>query len=111
MAYRMLENAHRYIQAQSDTIPIGGVYYSYSQQDNTVKINGIRYEVDWVGQRPIIINIEENRIDAPPPAGKSATTAITNHMVYLAREEEAEHIHFLLAFRATETHFLPKTLL
>jgi len=41
-------------------------------------------------------------------------------MVYLAREEEAEHIHFLLvlrateihfllALRATETHFLPKT--
>ena len=31
MAYRMLENTHRYIQAQSDSIPIGEVYYSYSQ--------------------------------------------------------------------------------
>jgi len=30
-------------------------------------------------------------------------------MVYLAREGEAEHIHFLLVLRATETHFLPKT--
>ena len=27
-------------------------------------------------------------MDVPPPAGKSATTAITNHMVRLAREEE-----------------------
>jgi len=48
-------------------------------------------------------------MDAPPPAGKSATTAITNHMVLLAREGEAEHIHFLLVLRATETHVLPKT--
>jgi len=31
MAHRMLENAHRHIQAQPDTIPIGGVYYLYSQ--------------------------------------------------------------------------------
>ena len=30
-------------------------------------------------------------------------------MVHLAREEEAEYIHFLLVLRATETHFLPKT--
>jgi len=28
---RMLENAHKHIQAQPNTIPIGGVYYSYSQ--------------------------------------------------------------------------------
>jgi len=110
MACRMLENACRHIQAQPETIPIGGVYYLYSQWDNTVEINGIHYEVDWVGQQPIIIDIEENRIDAPPPAGKSATTAITNHMVYLAREGGAEHICFLLALRATETHVLPKTL-
>jgi len=48
-------------------------------------------------------------MDAPPPAGKSATTAITNHMVCLAREGGAEHICFLLALRATETQFLPKT--
>jgi len=48
-------------------------------------------------------------MDAPPLAGKSATTAITNHMVYLAREGGAEHIHFLLALKATETHVLPKT--
>ena len=109
MAHRMLENAHRYIQVQPNTIPIGGVYYSYSQQDNIVEINGIHYEVDWVGQQLIIIDIEENRIDAPSPAGESATIAITNHMVHLVREGEAEHIHFLLALRATETQFLPKT--
>ena len=30
-------------------------------------------------------------------------------MVCLAREGKAEHIHFLLALRATETHVLPKT--
>jgi len=48
-------------------------------------------------------------MDAPPPAGKSATTAITNHMVRLAREGGAEHICFLLALRTTETHVLPKT--
>jgi len=48
-------------------------------------------------------------MDAPPPAGESATTAITNHMVYLVREGGAEHICFLLALRATETQFLPKT--
>jgi len=94
---------------QPDTIPIGGVYYPYSQWDNTVDINGTHYEVDWVGQQPIIIDIEENRIDTPPPAGKSATTTVTNHMVCLAREGEVEHICFLLALRATETHLLPKT--
>ena len=48
-------------------------------------------------------------MDAPPPAGESATTAITNHMVRLAREGGAEHIHFLLALRASETYSLPKT--
>jgi len=105
----MLENACRHIQAQPKTIPIGGVYYPYSQWDNTVEINGIHYEVDWVGQQPIIIDIERNRIDAPPLAGKLATTAIINHMVCLAREGRAEHICFLLALRATETHVLPKT--
>ena len=31
MACRILENAHRYIQAQPNTIPIGEVYYLYSQ--------------------------------------------------------------------------------
>jgi len=49
MAYRMLENAHRHIQAQPNTIPFGEVYYPYSQWDNTIEINGICYEVDWVG--------------------------------------------------------------
>jgi len=48
-------------------------------------------------------------MDAPPPAGKSATIAITNHMVCLAREGRVEHICFLLVLRATETHVLPKT--
>jgi len=48
-------------------------------------------------------------MDAPPPAGESATTAITNHMVHLAREGRAEHICFLLVLRATKTHVLPKT--
>jgi len=48
-------------------------------------------------------------VDTPPPAGELATIAITNHMVCLAREGEVEHIHFLLALRATETHVLPKT--
>ena len=95
--------------AQPNTIPVGGVFYLYSQQDNTVKINGIFYEVDQIEQRPIIIDIEENRIDALPPAGKSATTAITNHMVHLTKEGEAEHIHFLLALRTTAIHVLPKT--
>jgi len=109
MVCRMLKNARRYIQAQPETIPIEGVYYPYSQWNNTVEINGIRYEVDWVGQQPIIIDIERNRMDAPPLAGKSATTAITNHMVCLAREGGAEHICFLLALRATETQSLPKT--
>jgi len=109
MAHRMLENARRHIQVQPDTIPIGGVYYPYSQWDNTIEINGIRYEVDWVEQQPIIIDIERNRMDAPPPAGESATTAITNHMVHLAREGGAEHIRFLLALRASETYSLPKT--
>ena len=103
MACRMLENACRYIQAQSNTIPIGEVYYLYSQWNNTVEINGIHYEVDWIGQRPIIIDIERNRIDAPLPVGESATIAITNYIVCLAREGRAEHIHFLLALRATET--------
>ena len=50
MACRMLENARRYIQVQSETIPIGRVYYLYSQWDDTVEINEIYYEVDWVGQ-------------------------------------------------------------
>ena len=48
-------------------------------------------------------------MDAPPLAGESATTAITNHMVCLVREGGTEHICFLLALRATETHVLPKT--
>ena len=48
-------------------------------------------------------------MDAPPPADESATTAITNHMICLAREGGAEHICFLLALRATKTHSLPKT--
>ena len=48
-------------------------------------------------------------MNAPPSVGESATTAITNHIVYLAREGGAEHIRFLLALRATETHVLPKT--
>jgi len=48
-------------------------------------------------------------MDASPPVGKSTTTAITNHMVYLAREGGAKHICFLLVLRATETHVLPKT--
>jgi len=109
MAYRMLENARRHIQVQPETIPIGGVYYPYSQWDNIVEINGIHYEVDWIGQRPIIIDIEGNRMDALPPAGKSATTAITNHMVRLVREGGAKHICFLLALRATETYVPPKT--
>jgi len=30
-------------------------------------------------------------------------------MVHLAREGKTEHICFLLALRATGTHFLPKT--
>jgi len=30
-------------------------------------------------------------------------------MVYFAEEGGAEHICFLLALKATETHFLPKT--
>jgi len=49
-ACRMLENACRHIQAQPETIPIGGVYYPYNQWDNTIERNGICYEVDWVGQ-------------------------------------------------------------
>jgi len=105
----MLENACRHIQAQPDTIPIGGVYYPYNQWDNTVERNRIHYKVDWIEQRPIIIDIERNRMDAPPLAGKSGTTAITNHIVRLAREGKAEYIHFLLVLRATKTHFLPKT--
>jgi len=31
IAHRMLENARRHIQVQPETIPIGGVYYPYSQ--------------------------------------------------------------------------------
>jgi len=50
MVCRILENACRHIQAQPDTIPIEEVYYLYSQWDNTVEINEICYEVDWVGQ-------------------------------------------------------------
>ena len=84
-------------------------YTIHSQWDNTVEINRIRYEVNWVGQRPIIIDIERNRMDAPPPAGESVTTAITNHMVRLAREGRAEYICFLLILRASETYSLPKT--
>ena len=109
MACRILENAHRHIQAQPDTIPIGGIYYSYSQWDNTIEINGICYEVDWIEQKPIIIDIERNRMNALPPVGESATTATTNYMVRLAREGGVEHICFLLALRATETYVLPKT--
>jgi len=47
-------------------------------------------------------------MDALLPAGESATIAITNHMVHLAKEGGAEYICFLLALRATETHVLPK---
>jgi len=47
-------------------------------------------------------------MDAPPPVGESATIAISNHMVRLAREGGAEHICFFLALRVTETHILPK---
>jgi len=83
--------------------------FKYSQWDNTIEINGIHYEVDWVEQQPIIIDIEGNRIDAPPPVGKLATTAITNHIVCLAREGGAEYIHFLLILKATKTYVLPKT--
>ena len=104
----MPENAHRHIQAQPDTIPIAGEYYPFNQVDNTVNINGTLYEVEWVGQRPILIDMEGNRMDIPPLAGESATAAITNHMVRLAREEGVEHIHFLLTLRAADTH-LPKT--
>ena len=50
MVCRILENACRHIQVQPETIPIGGVYYPYSQWNNTVEINRTRYEVDWVGQ-------------------------------------------------------------
>jgi len=103
----MLENAHRHIQVQPDTVPTAGVYYPFSQVDNTVNINGTYYKIEWVEQQPILIDIERNRMDVPPPAGKSATTAITNHMVHLAREGGVEHICFLLALRAAETH-LPK---
>jgi len=53
--------------------------------------------------------LKGNKIDALPLAGKSAITAITNHMICLTREEEAEHICFLLVLRATKTHSLPKT--
>ena len=81
MTHRMLKNARRNIQVQPKTIPVREVYYPYSQWDNTIEINGIHYEVDWVEQWPIIIDIEGNRMDAPPPAGESATTAITNHIV------------------------------
>jgi len=42
-------------------------------------------------------------MDALSLAGKSATTAITNHIVHLAREGGAEHICFLLALKATNT--------
>ena len=104
----MPENAHGHIQAQPDTIPIAGVYYLFNQVDNTVNINGTHYEVEWVGQQPILIDMERNRMDVPPPAGESATAAITNHMVHLAREGGVEHICFLLALRAAKTH-LPKT--
>jgi len=104
----MPENAHRHTQVQPDTVPIAGVYYPFNQVDNTVNINGTHYEVEWVGQQPILIDIEGNRMDVPPPAGESATTAITNHMVCLAREGGVEHIRFLLALRVAETH-LPKT--
>jgi len=106
--HRIPENAYRHIQAQPNTIPIAGVYYLFNQVNNTVNINGTYYEVEWVGQQPILIDIEGNRMDIPPPAGKLATTAITNHMVHLAKEGGVEHIHFLLVLRAAETH-LPKT--
>ena len=54
------------------------------------------------------LHIEGNRMDVLPLAGESVTTAITNHMVCLAREEGIKHICFLLALRVPETH-LPKT--
>jgi len=47
-------------------------------------------------------------MDALSPAGGSVTTVITNYIVCLAREGGAEHIHFLLVLRATETHYQPK---
>ena len=50
MTHRMLKNARRNIQVQPKTIPIREVYYPYSQWDNTIEINGIHYEVDWVEQ-------------------------------------------------------------
>jgi len=48
-------------------------------------------------------------MNASSLADGSATTVITNYMVHLARKGGAEHIHFLLALRATETHSQPKT--
>jgi len=49
-----------------------------------------------------------HNIDVLSLAGKSATTAITNHIVCLARKGRVEHICFLLVLRAAKTH-LPKT--
>jgi len=48
-------------------------------------------------------------MDASSLADRSATIVITNYMVRLARKGGAEHIHFFLALRATETHSQPKT--
>jgi len=48
-------------------------------------------------------------MDALPLVGKSAIIAITNYMVHFTKEEEAEHICFLLVLRATETYSLSKT--
>ena len=104
MACRMLENARRHIQAQPDTIPIGGVYYPYSQWDNTVEINGIRYEVDWVGQRPIIIDIEGNRMDVHLQQASQLSQLLP--IIWYALQEKGEQSIFAFSWHSEQLRLM-----
>ena len=96
MACRMLENACRYIQAQSNTIPIGEVYYLYSQWNNIVDINGIHYKVDWVRQQPIIIDIEGNRMDVHLQQASQLSQLLP--IIWYALQEKGEQSIFAFSW-------------
>jgi len=46
-------------------------------------------------------------MDVLPPADKSATTAITNYMIYLAREERVKLLKLDLRFLVLDFHSSP----
>jgi len=49
-------------------------------------------------------------MNTSPPIGKSAKSAMTSYLTYLARERKVEQIYFLLAQYATESCPISKRL-